>query len=163
LHQEHPQKLDRLSSKKYLLDSTSKMSARFSTLVRNGSNISSSSSGYVQLTFLPGTTQLTFDESSAGPSSINLPLSRFRSYTLTTWSTEANHYERLIATGKTRLGIAVLTREMMEMHIQHAPDVRGMFDCLPVAGRDSAMFIGWRKKQPTWPRSKLEEGDNSCA
>jgi len=147
LHQKHPQKLDRLSSKKYLLDSTSKMSARFSTLVRNGSNISSSSSGYVQLAFLPDTTQLTFDKSSAGPSSINLPLSRLRSYTLAAWSMEANHYERLIATGKTRLGIAVLRREMMEMH----PDVRGMFDCLPVAGRDNAMFIGWRKKQPTWP------------
>jgi hypothetical protein len=50
-----------------------------------------------------------------------------------------------------RLGMAVLTIEMMEMHIQHAPDVRGILDCLPVASRDGAMFVGWRKKVPTWP------------
>jgi hypothetical protein len=55
-----------------------------------------------------------------------------------------------------RLGMAVLTREMMEMHVHQAPDVRGMLDCLPVAHREDAMFVGWRKKLPTWPISKNE-------
>jgi hypothetical protein len=52
--------------------------------------------------------------------------------------------------------MAILTREMMEMHIQQAPDVRGMFDCLPMTDRQDAMFIGWRKKLPTWPMLKDE-------
>jgi hypothetical protein len=36
------------------------MSSRFSTLARNGSNVSSSSTWYVQLTFCPETTYLTY-------------------------------------------------------------------------------------------------------
>ena len=47
--------------------------------------------------------------------------------------------------------MAVLTREMMEMHIQQAPDIHGMLDCLPVADRNNMGFIGWRQKLGTWP------------
>lgn len=50
--------------------------------------------------------------------------------------------------------MAVFTREMMEMHIQQAPDVRGMLDCLPVADRSNLAFIGWRQKLGTWPLTK---------
>jgi hypothetical protein len=66
---------------------------------------------------------------------------------------ETNLYER-IAMGILHPGIAVLTREEMELHIHQAPDVRGMLECLPVASSEGAMFVGWRKKLPTWPVSK---------
>jgi hypothetical protein len=59
--------------------------------------------------------------------------------------------------GTLSMGMAVLTREMMEMHIQQAPDVRGMLDCLPVADRSNMGFIGWRQKLGTWPISKHEQ------
>ncbi|KAN0110421.1 hypothetical protein V8E51_006808 [Hyaloscypha variabilis] len=105
------------------------MSARFSTLARNGSNISASSSG-----------------SSAVPSSHNYPrLLRSRTM-LSAWLTAPNLYERL-ATGTPRSGTSILTREEMEQ----ASDVRGMLDCLPVAGPEGAIFVGWRKKLSTWP------------
>jgi hypothetical protein len=52
------------------------------------------------------------------------------------------------------LGIAVLTREMMEMHIVQTPNARGVVDYLPVASRHS--FIGWRQKLGTWPLTKHE-------
>jgi len=48
--------------------------------------------------------------------------------------------------------MAVLTREMMEMHIQQAPDVRGMLDCLPVADKSGNALFGWRQKLGTWPK-----------
>jgi hypothetical protein len=56
--------------------------------------------------------------------------------------------------GTMRSGMAVMTREMLEMHIQSTPDVRGMLDYLPVAGRSNTAFIGWRQKLGTWPSSK---------
>jgi hypothetical protein len=52
------------------------------------------------------------------------------------------------------MGIAVMTAEMMEMHIQQAPEVRGMLDCLPVATRTGE--VGFRQKLRTWPMSKQE-------
>src|SRR6266536_761920 len=48
-------------------------------------------------------------------------------------------YER-IASGATSRGIAVMTREVMEIHAQQAPDVRGILDFLPVANRSNAGF-----------------------
>ena len=53
--------------------------------------------------------------------------------------------------GIRRSGVSVLTVEDMEAHIKEAPDVRGMLDCLPVAGPGDMMFVGWRKKLSTWP------------
>jgi hypothetical protein len=58
--------------------------------------------------------------------------------------------------GVMSMGIAVMTREMMEMHIVQAPDVRGFLDCVPVADRSNMGFIGWRQKVGTWPLSKHE-------
>jgi hypothetical protein len=69
------------------------------------------------------------------------------------WSPISMRYER-IATASPTMGMAVLTREMMEMHIVQTPNVRGMVDCLPVANRHG--FIGWRQKLGTWPLSKHE-------
>ncbi|EPE25970.1 hypothetical protein GLAREA_01882 [Glarea lozoyensis ATCC 20868] len=69
------------------------------------------------------------------------------------WSPISLRYER-IATASPTMGMAVLTREMMEMHIVQTPNVRGMVDCLPVANRHG--FIGWRQKLGTWPLSKHE-------
>lgn len=51
------------------------------------------------------------------------------------------------------MGMAVLTTEMMEMHIQRAPDIRGMMDCLPVADEAGVAFLGWRQKLGTWPKA----------
>ena len=67
-----------------------------------------------------------------------------------------NHRYERIALGRPSIGMAVLTRELMEMHIQQAPDIRGMLDCLPVADRPNMTFIGWRQKLGTWPLSKQE-------
>lgn len=53
------------------------------------------------------------------------------------------------------MGMAVLTREMMEMQIQQAPNVRGMMDCLPTKQPERSE-MGWRVKLGTWPLSKHE-------
>jgi hypothetical protein len=71
---------------------------------------------------------------------------------LHSWS-PVNHRHERIATGALSMGMAVVTREMMEMHIKQAPDVRGMLDCLPVADRANNGFIGWRQKLNTWPKA----------
>lgn len=42
----------------------------------------------------------------------------------------------------------------MEMHIQQAPEVRGMLDCLPTTTRTGE--LGFRQKLGTWPMSKQE-------
>jgi hypothetical protein len=137
------------------------MSATFSTIARNGSH-DSSSSGYAQPALLQTTYPriLTFVRKPTSVSLNNHKFSRFRAYTFQTWLQESwgnhpNQYEQM-AIGTLRLGMAVLTREMMEMHIQQAPNVRGMLDCLPVTDRQDAMFTGWRKKLPTWPMVKDE-------
>lgn len=133
--QKHLPELNVPQQQSPLLEPTSKMSSRFSTLARNGSSVSSSSTG------------------SAVPFSNNRPLSRFRAYMLPAWLSEISLYER-IAMGIFDPGVAVLTREQMELHIQHAPDVRGILECLPVANNEGVMFVGWRKKLRTWPVSK---------
>jgi len=51
------------------------------------------------------------------------------------------------------MGMAILTTQMMEMHIQEAPEIRGMQDCSPVADKSNTGFIGWRQKLGTWPRA----------
>jgi hypothetical protein len=139
------------------------MSASLSTLARNGSHASSSSSGYAQPASLLKyhlTNNSARSSTGLSLSSNNHIFNRFRTHTLPTWLHESwanqpNQYEGM-AMGTLRLGMAVLTREMMEMHIQQAPDVRGMLDCLPVADKQDATFIGWRKKLPTWPVLKKE-------
>jgi hypothetical protein len=52
------------------------------------------------------------------------------------------------------MGMAVMTREMMEMQVQQAPNIRGMLDCLPT--RKPNLEIGYRAKLGTWPLSKHE-------
>jgi len=54
-----------------------------------------------------------------------------------------------------KTGVAHMTREMMEIRIQNAPDLRGMMDCLPTR-QLSHMEVGWRPKSGTWPLSKHE-------
>jgi hypothetical protein len=78
---------------------------------------------------------------------------RLQSWLHECWALIPHRHER-IAVGVLSVGIAVLTRERMEMHIKHAPDIRGILDCLPVAARPE---IGFRQKLPTWPMSKHEE------
>jgi len=101
------------------------------------------------------------NSSSAYTSSHNHLLTQFRSIpTLSSWIHESllpqNHRHERIAMGVMSMGIAVMTREMMEMHIVQAPDVRGFLDCVPVADRSNMGFIGWRQKVGTWPLSKHE-------
>jgi hypothetical protein len=50
-----------------------------------------------------------------------------------------------------------MTREVMEIHAQQAPDVRGILDFLPVADRSNAGFVGWRQKLGTWPCSSKHD------
>ncbi|TVY29900.1 hypothetical protein LHYA1_G001790 [Lachnellula hyalina] len=109
-----------------------------SRIVRTGSQLSTSTS------------------SSIDSSSHNHILSSFHSiqnlssWLNTTWLPHNHRHER-IATATISTGMAVLTREMMEMHIQQAPDMRGMLDCLPVADKSGNGFVGWRQKLGTWP------------
>ncbi|KAH8672691.1 hypothetical protein BGZ60DRAFT_283797 [Tricladium varicosporioides] len=67
-----------------------------------------------------------------------------------------NHRHERITAGALSMGMAVMTREMMEMHVVQAPNVRGMLDCLPVADRSTLKTIGWRQKLGTWPLLKHE-------
>ncbi|KUJ21937.1 uncharacterized protein LY89DRAFT_681298 [Mollisia scopiformis] len=112
------------------------MSSISSRIARNGSAISSTSS------------------SSVDNSSHNHIVSSFRSLTNPPWLHEImakqNHRHERIAIGTMNVGVAVLTAEMMQMHIQRSPDIRGMLDCLPVARKDNAAFLGWRQKLRTW-------------
>ncbi|KAH7342882.1 hypothetical protein BKA65DRAFT_552498 [Rhexocercosporidium sp. MPI-PUGE-AT-0058] len=113
----------------------------FSKIARNGSAIStSSSSGSV-------------DSSSHHHIFSQIP--SFSTWFQHTMSSQNHRHER-IATGTMRAGMAVLTREIMEMHIHQAPDIRGMLDCLPVADRSNMEFVGWRQKLGTWPSTKRD-------
>ena len=73
----------------------------------------------------------------------------------TSWLQESwvplNHRHERIAVGALSLGIAVMTQEMVEMHVHQAPDVRGMMDYLPV---HRPLEFGVRQKLGTWPLSK---------
>lgn len=135
------------------------MSSVGSKLARQGS-ATSSTAGYVQFTTQASRAPANTRNSSVDQSAHNHFFSRLRatpqpSWLHEVWATQNHRHER-IAAGTLRMGMAVLTREMMEMHIQRAPDVRGMLDCLPVAAKSSedAGFIGWRQKLGTWPTSK---------
>lgn len=65
-----------------------------------------------------------------------------------------------IAVGTLTRGMAVITREMLEPHIQQTPGVKGVWDYVPVAERRnsfgkngvdrSEQFVGWRQKLRTW-------------
>jgi len=91
-------------------------------------------------------------------SSHNYILSSFHSVrNLPSWFNTSwlphNHRHERIATGTPSMGMAILTTQMMEMHIQEAPEIRGMQDCSPVADKSNTGFIGWRQKLGTWPRA----------
>ncbi|KAL2075760.1 hypothetical protein VTL71DRAFT_703 [Oculimacula yallundae] len=117
------------------------VNSSFSKIARNGSAVStSSSSGSV-------------DSSSHNHIFSHLP--PFSTWFQHTMSGQNHRHER-IATGTMRTGMAVLTREMMAMHINQAPDVRGMLDYLPVADTSNMEFIGWRQKLGTWPSTKQQ-------
>ncbi|KAK0113216.1 hypothetical protein ONS95_014911 [Cadophora gregata] len=115
--------------------------SNFSKIARNGSAISATSS----------------NAGSVDSSSHNHIFSQIPPFStwLQTMYTQ-NHRHESIATGAMRTGMAVLTREMMEMHVHQAPDVRGMLDCLPVAKKPNMEFIGWRQKLGTWPSTRRE-------
>lgn len=119
-----------------------KMSLPLSNLARNGSHMSVSSA------------------SSADSSShlhyftYSHHIQDFRSWLDASWRHSDARHER-IALGHVKQGIAVTTREMMEMQVQHAPNLRGMLDCLPTR-QPLHMEVGWRPKLGTWPLSKHE-------
>ena len=80
-------------------------------------------------------------------------LDGLRSWLDTAWKHNDARHER-IALGHVKQGMAVTTREMMEMQVQHAPNLRGMMDCLPI--KQPLQEMGWRPKLGTWPLSKHE-------
>ena len=57
-------------------------------------------------------------------------------------------------------GVALMTREMIEMQVQQAPNIRGMLDCLPskLPARQATLKeeIFFRQKLGTWPLTKHE-------
>jgi len=52
--------------------------------------------------------------------------------------------------------MAVMTREMMEMHIHQAPNLRGMLDALPTKQSHMPHATMYRPKLATWPLTKHE-------
>jgi len=119
-----------------------KMSLPMSKLARNGSHTSVSSTS-----------------SADGPSHTHHfthlhPLDDFRSWIDASWKHSDARHER-IAVGHVKQGIAVTTREIMEMQVQHAPNLRGILDCLPTR-QPLHTEVGWRPKLGTWPLSKHE-------
>lgn len=105
-------------------------------------------------------TSVASTSSSVDTSAHNHFLNAIRSSpSLRTWLQESwspiDHRHERIAAGVTSKGIAVLTRELMEMHVQQAPDIRGMMDCLPTAAA-RAEDMGFRQKLRTWPMPKQE-------
>lgn len=60
-----------------------------------------------------------------------------------------NSHER-IAIGIMSAGIAFIPRELLEIHIQQTPGVRGVKDYIPVAATNGMCFVGWRQKVVTW-------------
>jgi len=124
-----------------------RITANMSRLARNGSFASTSSTSSV-------------DSSSHDHILNNLahlrPFHNLSSWFHGTAVSADNRYER-IAVGTLSMGMAVMTREMMEMQVQQAPSVRGMMDCLPTrVPRKNGMEMGWRVKLGTWPLSKHE-------
>ncbi|CZR57144.1 uncharacterized protein PAC_07033 [Phialocephala subalpina] len=130
------------------------MSSITSRLARNGSAISSTSSRYANHITVANCALSNYFCSSVDTSSHNHIIASLHSITNPSWLQEVmssqNHRHERIAVGTLSTGMAVLTAEMMQMHIQRSPDVRGMLDCLPVAREDNAAFIGWRQKLGTW-------------
>lgn len=131
-----------------------------SKLVRNGSHSSTSSMLDSPPLSVFGTPS-NKSSSSLDTSAHNHVLSQshsisdIKSWLEESWSPINTRYERF-ATGNPTMGMAVLTRSVMEMHIVQSPDMRGMIDCLPVADRQAPRLMGWRQKLGTWPLSKHE-------
>ncbi|CZT40762.1 uncharacterized protein RSE6_00412 [Rhynchosporium secalis] len=117
------------------------INSSFSKIARNGSAVSTSS------------TSGSVDSSSHHHFFSHLP--PFSKWFQNTMSTQNHRHER-IALGTMRTGMAIMTREMLEMHINQAPDVRGMLDYAPVADGSKMEFIGWRQKLGTWPSTKSQ-------
>jgi len=125
------------------------MSARLSVLARNGS---ASSSRYAPSTCYRIVSLSDLCRASIDISSHNHFLSSIRSIpNLSYWLHDAqNHRHERIATGTVGMGMAIITQDIIEMHIQQVPDVRGMMDFLPATDQSGLSFIGWRKKMMTW-------------
>ena len=96
--------------------------------------------------------------SSMDNSSHNHVLNSIRSGPgLWTWLQESltvDHRHERIAAGVMSTGIAMMTREMMEMHIQQAPEIRGILDYLPTARPEELSF---GRKFRTWPVSDKQQ------
>jgi hypothetical protein len=135
----------------------SRMTSNMSQIARTGSHTSTSTSGYDHLVLLVQRTSSNISCSTMDSSSHNHTLSFHSIQNLPSWLNTSwlpyNHRHERIATGTHSMGMAILTTQMMEMHIQQAPDIRGMMDCSPVADKSNAGFIGWRQKLGTWPKS----------
>ncbi|TVY78215.1 hypothetical protein LSUE1_G004671 [Lachnellula suecica] len=117
------------------------MDSNMSQIVRVGSSTSFSTTG-------------TADTSSHHHtfSSLN-SLAKLPSWLQESWLNLYHRHERIgVAAGALSMGMAVMTREMVEMHIQQAPEARALKDYLPVADNSNIRFIGWRQKLQTWPR-----------
>lgn len=82
---------------------------------------------------------------STARSILNVP-----SWLHTSWLPHLHRHER-IATGTLSMGMAVMTAEMMEIHIGQTPNIRGVPEYLPVAVESKSGFIGWRQKRRSWP------------
>jgi len=125
------------------------MTSSLSKLARNGSHTS-----------IASTSSSSSTDSSSHHHFLShiRPLEDISSHFRDSWF-HVRHRHEEIAAGQVKRGVAHLTREMMEMQIQHAPDVRGMMDCLPTRQlhtRQLHMDVGWRPKLGTWPLSKHE-------
>lgn len=83
----------------------------------------------------------------------------FTSWLRESWAPLFHRHEQ-IAVGALPRGIALMTREMMEMQVQQAPNIRGMLDCLPtrLPARHATLQqeTFFRQKLGTWPLSKHE-------
>lgn len=138
-----------------------------SRLARNGSVSSISSTRYAIQSYPESSIYAENSSSSTDSSShhhilshlTHLPSRPSLPHSVSSWFHESfapiNHRHERIALGHIEMGMAVLTREMMEMQIQQAPNVRGMMDCLPTKQPERSE-MGWRVKLGTWPLSKHE-------
>ncbi|RDW88722.1 hypothetical protein BP6252_00754 [Coleophoma cylindrospora] len=117
----------------------------YSTLARQGSQASISSSA-------------SFDTSSHNHSLNHVQSSpALPSWLHVSWLPRADRSERIAAGATTTAALGVMARELVEMHVVQAPDVRGFIDCIPVADRASLGFLGWRRKAWTFPSPKCNE------
>ena len=133
--------------------------SHISKLARNGSNTSVASSEYVQPYHHASKAFSNKPSSSSVDSSSHHHLlsSICRGPKLQTWLQESigvHHRHERIAVGSMSAGIALMTKEMMEMHLQQAPEIRGILGGMPAA---RPADLGLRQKLRTWPVSHQQQ------